>query len=192
MIKKILIILIILSQYVLISCQSKEALENIVFDNSQFKYINIYSSKKVINQVYQTKFLEPYIDHSLVKSPSDRFSLWAEENIKTFGNENKLYINILEASLKRTEVENKSIKKYQEKIIYYFELNYLVEFLLYDENNDILATTIVETNRSTTSSKFISILESEKLIDELILNSLIDLTLESEKLIKIHMSKFIL
>ena len=76
---------------------------------------------------------------------------------------------LLNSSLKKSEIKNNELNKYKEKTIFLFEINYLVEFILYDNNNSILSQcTIVEANRSTTSGKYISIQESEKIIDYLI------------------------
>jgi hypothetical protein len=55
-----------------------------------------------------------------------------------------------------------------------------------------LANSIVEAKRTTTSGKFISLMESERIIDTLILDCLIDFSKKSEELIKIHMNNFIL
>jgi len=84
------------------------------------------------------------------------------------------------------------LNKYKEKTIFLFEINYLVEFILYDNNNYILASIIVEANRNTTSGKYISIQESEKIIDYLIFNSLRDFSNKAQELIKIHLKNFIL
>ena len=50
----------------------------------------------------------------------------------------------------------------------------------------------MESFRSTTSGKFISLQEDEKIIDDLILLSLRDFSNESEKLIKQYMKDFVL
>ena len=74
--------------------------------------------------------------------------------------ENKLEINILDASIKKIETKNKEAKKYEEKDIFYYEIFYLVEYNLYDDTNYLIASTIVESFRSTTSGRFISIIET--------------------------------
>ena len=183
-------LIVLLIQPFLFSCQSTEILEKIVFDNEQLTKITIKAEKKIINEKYEFKFDDPYIDHSLEFSPLDRLNSWLNENINVFGTENELIINILDASLKKTEIKNDSSKKFQQKQIFFYELNYLVEYILYDDANSILSTTIVKTERSTTSGQFISLNELEKIIDSLILNALIDVSLESNRLINIHMSKF--
>ena len=188
--KKFNYLIFLLIHLILLSCQPAEILEKIIFDNEQLKKITITADKKTIYEKYEFKFDDPYIDHSLEFSPLDRLNSWLNENINVIGTENELIINILDASLKKTEIKNDSSKKFQEKKIFFYELNYLVEYILYDDTNLILSTTIVKTERSTTSGQFISLNELEKIIDDLILTALIDLSLESNRLIKIHMSQF--
>jgi hypothetical protein len=89
-------------------------------------------------------------------------------------------------------VANANAKKYEEKTIYLFEINYLAEYILYDDSNAILSSTTVETKRSITSGKFISLMESDRIIESLILDALTDFTKKTEELIKIHMSGYIL
>ena len=59
-------------------------------------------------------------------------------------------------------------------------------------SEEILATTEIEAKRSTTSSKFISLYEKEMIIDTLILDALIDVSLKSEELLKKHMFEYML
>ena len=110
----------------------------------------------------------------------------------TTGLENTLRINILDASIKRFEEENIDAKKFETKEIYKYQLFYLLEFNLYDNSDYLIASTIVESNRSTTSGKFISILESERILDELILEALRDLSTESLVLIKQYMQDYVI
>ena len=117
---------------------------------------------------------------------------WFENNVNIFGNENTFSINIIEASLKKTKVENKNNKKYQDKIIFLFEVNFLVEFILYDNSNSVMANTIVESKRSITSSRHISINDVEKITEILIFNCLKDFSKKSNELMRIHLSQFIL
>ncbi len=100
--------------------------------------------------------------------------------------------NIVDASLKKTERENKNKKKYQEKTEFFYEIHFLIEFELYDDNNFTLATISAETERTTTSSKFISLSEREQILDTLILDALIDISLKSDELLKTHMSEYLL
>ena len=71
-------------------------------------------------------------------------------------------------------------------------MNYILEFLLYDDNELIIATTIVKAKRTTTSSKYISLSEKEKIVDTLILDALIDVSLKSEELLKKYMFEFMI
>ena len=65
-------------------------------------------------------------------------------------------------------------------------------FLLYNDSDNILATTKVEVFRSTTSGKFISLNERNRILDNITLDSLRDLSIKSDELLKIHMSEYIL
>ena len=67
-----------------------------------------------------------------------------------------------------------------------------MEFNLYDDSNYLIASTIVESYRSTTSGRFISISETEKIVDDLILESLRDITKESKSLINLYMSEYVI
>ena len=81
------------------------------------------------------------------------------------GNENLLEINILDASIKRNELIDDKAKTLESKELYKYELFFLIEFALYDNSNYLIATTNVQSFRSTTSSKFISINEKDRIID---------------------------
>ena len=72
------------------------------------------------------------------------------------------------------------------------QLFLLVEYNLFDNAGFLIANTTAEGFRSTTSGKNISIQETEKIIDDLILLSLIDFTNESKKLIDVYMKGYIL
>jgi len=98
----------------------------------------------------------------------------------------------LDASITKIERENSNKKKYEGKNEFYYELSFVVEYILYSDDESILAKTQVQTMRSTTSSLYISINEKELIIDNMILDALKDLSVKSEELIKQHMSKFIL
>tara|TARA_Y100001970_G_C14181663_1_gene830169 strand:+ start:527 stop:1087 length:561 start_codon:yes stop_codon:yes gene_type:complete len=178
--------------FFLFGCQSSEIIEKTVFDNSQLEKITISGKNLEINELYESKFTDEYIDHSLTNPPILRLKSWIKDNINTFGNENILVINILDASLKRTEENNIDAKKFDDKIIYKYELFYLVEYNLYDDLNYLISNTTVEGFRSTTSSKYISLQETEQIIDDLILLTLIDFTNESKKLIQIYMKEYLL
>ena len=178
--------------FVLLSCQPIEIIEPVVFDNNQLSSISINAKNIEIKQTYEPKFTDPYIDHSLEQPPIERIKSWIQTNVNTFGRKNELKINILDASIKKIEEQNLKAKKFEATDIYKYELFYLIEFSLYDDTSYLIASTIVESFRSTTSGRFISILETEKIIDDLILESLRDITKESKRLIILYMSDYIL
>ena len=183
----IFIILIFIS-----SCQKVEILDPIVFDYNQFAKVSINAEKKNTIILYEPKFLEPFIDHSLENSPILYLNNWTENNIPTFGTNNHFEINIIDASVKKTEIPNIDSKKYEEKTIFLYEVIYLVEFVIYDNSNFKLASTIVEANRTTTSGKYISLIEVERIIDDMIYKCLKDFSNKSKDLIKEHMNQYIL
>lgn len=183
---------ILLLLFVLLSCQQLEILDDIVFDYNQLPKIIISAEEKQVKEFYESKFVEPYIDHSLEKSPKYYLKEWFENNINIIGSENFFTINILDASLKKSEIPNTDLKRYQEKTIFLFEISFLVEFILLDDSNLLLANTIVEARRTTTSSKFISLMENERIIDILILECLKDFSKKTEELIRLYMTNFIL
>ena len=177
---------------ILISCQSVEILDKATLDYDNLPKITINAEKKIFKNLYEPQYIDPYIDHSLVNSPTDYLSKWINNNLIVFGTENKLEINIVEASLKKYEIENIDKKKYKEKIIFMFEINFLVEFLLYDGSSFLLSSSIVESKNTTTSGKFISLHENEKIIETLIIDSLIDFSKKSQELFKMHFDGYIL
>ena len=73
-----------------------------------------------------------------------------------------------------------------------YELFYLIEFSLSDDSGNLVASTLVETSRSTTSGIYISIQEKENIIDDLIYNSLVDISNETKKLLTKYMANYIL
>ena len=174
------------------SCNKIEVLDEIVFDYDQLPKIAFSAEQKKVIETYETKFSDPFIDYSLPKPPKEHLKSWIESNFAIIGTENKLIINIIDSSLTKSEVANANAKKYEEKTIYLFEINYLAEYILYDDSNAILSSTTVETKRSITSGKFISLMESDRIIDCLILDALTDFAKKTEELIKIHMSGYIL
>ena len=185
------IILFIIS-LLIFSCQKVEILDPIVFDYTQFSKISINVEKKNTSIIYEAKFVEPFIDHSLINPPILYFNQWIDSNIKTFGTNNKFEINVIDASVKKTEIPNIDSKKYEEKTIFLYEVNYLVEFVIYDDSNFKLASTIVEANRTTTSGKYISLIEVERIIDDMIYKCLRDFANKSKELINDHMNEYIL
>ena len=174
------------------ACQKVEILDPIVFDYNQFTKVSINAEKKNTIILYEPKFVEPFIDHSLENSPILYFNNWTKNNIQTFGTNNHFEINVIDASVKKTEIPNIDSKKYEEKTIFLYEVNYLVEFVIYDDSNFKLASTIVEANRTTTSGKYISLIETERIIDDMIYKCLKDFSNKTKELIKNHMSQYIL
>ncbi len=182
-------LIIFLSTY---SCQPIEKIEHVVFDNTQFSRFEIFSKSIEINETFEKKISDPYIGHTLTVQPSQRIINWINENFKAIGNENKLIVQILDASLTQTEFENKDAKKFDEKINYKYELNFLLEFILYDNSSNLLVSTAIETSRTTTSGLYISLQEKENIINDLVYQSLNDLSKESNLLLLEYMGNYIL
>jgi len=176
----------------LFSCQPVTITQDVVFDNSLLSKISIHAEQKIINNNYDIKYTEPYIDYSLDKPPILRLNNWLDENIVVFGSENILKINILDASISKIERANSDKKKFAEKSEYFYEIHFVIEFVLIGDNDLILAIVKAESTNSTTSSKYISINEKERIIDGLILISLEDISNKSEELFKKHMIEFML
>ena len=174
------------------SCQPLEMLDKVAFDYKLLPIIEIAAKQINIIELYESKYAEPYIDYSLNNSPNEYLVEWFKNNIETVGGQNKLTINILDASLEKTEILNVKAKKYAEQSIFLFELNFLVEYVLFDDSDFIIAKTTVEANRTTTSGKYISIMESNLIIDNLILESLRDFSYKTKELMKIYMRNFVL
>ena len=187
--KKLFLVFAILFIY---SCQTIEKVDSIVFDNQQLSKFDISSNTIEIKEVFEKKFSDPYIGHTLEVDPSERVINWVNDNFNNIGKENIFVISIIDASLLQTEFENTQAKNFDEKINYKYELFYLIEFNLLDDSRNLIATTLVETSRSTTSGLYISINEKENIINDLIYQSLKDLTLESNILLKQYMSDYIL
>ena len=187
--KKLLSILLFIF---IISCQPIEHMNEVVFDNSQLSKFKILSKDIEIKNTFEKKISEPYIGHTLKTDPSQRIINWVNDNFISIGNENKYEVVILDASLLKTEFENKDAKNFDEKINYKYELFYLIEFNMYDDFNNLIVSILVESIRSTTSGIYISLQSRDKIIDELIYLSLLDISRESKKLLKQYMNNFIL
>ena len=126
--------------------------------------------------------------------PTTRIISWLENNVSNFGTENKLVIDIQNASITRkdidTEIKVSGIVKKQNEYLY--ELNLRVFFILYNDSSQILATTKTEVFLSTTSNKFISLNERNQILDNLTKGALKELSNKSVELLKLHMSAYIL
>ena len=176
----------------LFSCQPIENLDDIVFDNNLLYKISINAKQKEINNYYEVKFNDTYIDSTLKYPPLLRTHNSIEENISVFGSRNTFTIEIIEASLSKKEQEIENKKIFEEKSEFLYQINLIVNYILSNENNFELAKTTVEVRRTITSSKFISLNEEKIILDQLILNALIDLSKKTDELLNIHMSKYIL
>ena len=176
----------------LIACQPIEKVNYIVFDNNQFAYFDILSTSIEIKQIFENKISDPYIGHTLKINPSERIINWIKENFKPIGNENKYIVTILDASITQKQIENIEAKNFDEKKNYKYELFYLLEFSLFDDSANLVASTLVETSRSTTSGIYISIQEKNNIIDDLIYNSIIDVSNETKKLLGTYMTNYLL
>ena len=188
--KKLVITLLFL--LTLNACQPIEKTNHIVFDNSQFAHFNILSTSIEIQEIFEKKISDPYIGHTLKISPSERIINWINDNFKPIGNENIFNVTILDASITQTQFENKEAKNFDEKSNYIYELFYLLEFSLFDDSGNLVASTLVETSRSTTSGIYISIQEKDNIINDLIYNSLVDISNETKKLLTNYMANYIL
>ena len=144
-----------------------------------------------LNNLYEQSFSKSNIENQIKVSPNKRLESWLKKNFQIFGNENKLIINILDSSISRYEIENVDAKNYEEKTIYKYEVSYLLEFELYDNSNYILSNISVESSRSTTSNKYISLNELENIVDLLIFNAIQDLSSETKYLLNKYMGEYL-
>tara|TARA_B100000029_G_C17426623_1_gene906311 strand:- start:40 stop:609 length:570 start_codon:yes stop_codon:yes gene_type:complete len=176
----------------LLGCQPIEKIDYVVFDNNQLSNFKILTNSIEIIEIFEKKISDPYIGHTLKVDPSERIRDWINNNFLAVGNENKFKVLILDASITQNKFENKDAKNFDEKTNYKYELNYLIEFTLYDSYNNFIASTLVESSRSTTSGIYISLDEKENIINDLIYQSLKDLSNESKKLLIKFMRDFIL
>ena len=174
-----------------ISCQPVEILSPVDFDNSRLDTISINAKEISINVDYNPIFSEENIEDQLMNSPLKILKSWIDNNIVNYGNENKLSINIIDASILKKEINNIDAKKYEEKTIFLYEVFFLVEYTLYDDNDYLLAITSVESTRSTTSKKYISLNEKEVIINNLLNQSIKDFISETNQQIKLYMGEFL-
>ena len=180
----------ILILIIILSCQPVEILKPIEIDTTRFEKISINAEKIEVKKKYNSVFSKSNIEDQLQKSPINLMAEWNSQNILKFGYENKLVVNILDASITKKEIDNLEAKKYEEKTIYFYEVFFLVEYELYDDFGYLLANTTVESSRSTTSHKFISLNETELIINDVITKSLLDFTNESKSMIQLYMQEY--
>ena len=181
----------ILIFFVILSCQPVEILNPIEIDTSRFEKISINAEQIEVNRKYNSVFSKSNIEDQIQKSPINLMVEWNSKNILKLGNENKLVINILDASIKKTEILNVGAKKYEEKTIFNYELFYLVEYELYDRSGFLIANTTVETSRSTTSQKYISLNETEIIINDLLILTMKDYINETKNQLSIYMGDYL-
>ena len=174
----------------LYSCQPIEILPPIQFDNSSFEKISVNAKDILINNNHNPLFSDKNIEDKILIPPSKILENWIQDNISKFGNQNTFVVNIIDASIFKNEVENTEAKKYEEKKQFLYEVYFLVEFELIDDSGYILANASVETARSTTSQKYISLNETENIINDLLFNALKDFSNEAKSTLNLYMSGY--
>tara|TARA_A100001011_G_scaffold385611_1_gene459923 strand:- start:639 stop:1211 length:573 start_codon:yes stop_codon:yes gene_type:complete len=177
--------------FLVLSCQPVEILKPIAIDTLKLDTISINAKHIEIIKKYNSVFSQDNVEEQIQKSPIDVIVEWHNKNILKVGNENKLVINILDASITKNEIENVDAKKYEEKTIFKYELFFLVEYELYDDSGFLEANTIVETSRSTTSQKYISLNEVEMIINELLFSAMKDYIYEAKKQLSVYMGDYL-
>ena len=177
--------------FFVISCQPIELISPVEIDNSRLDKISINANELLINIKYDPVFSEENIEDQISNPPLEIVKNWISENINYFGNQNTLVINIIDASIIKKEIENTDAKKYQEKTIFHYEVSFFVEYELLDDSNYLLANTTVESYRSTTSQKFISLNESEIIINDLLMKALKEFVSETKSMIDLYMSEYV-
>ena len=90
---------LILILLIIISCQPVEILKPIELDTSRFEKISINATQIEVNKKYNSVFSKSNIEDQIQKSPINLMIEWNSQNILKLGNENKLVINILDASI---------------------------------------------------------------------------------------------
>ena len=182
---------LILILLIIISCQPVEILKPIEIDTSRFEKISINAEQIHVNNKYNSVFSKSNIEDQIQKSPINLMAEWNNQNILKIGNENKLVINILDASIKKSEIMNVGAKKYEEKTIFKYQVFFLVEYELYDDSDFLKANTTVETSRSTTSQKYISLNEVEIIINDLLVEAMKDYIIETKNQLSIYMRDYL-
>ena len=177
--------------FLVLSCQPVEILKPVEIDISNFEKISINTNEIEINTKYNPIFAKNNIEDQIQNPPIDIMIKWNNENIVKLGNENTLVINIIDASITKNEVENINAKKYEEKTIFKYELFFLVQYELYDNSGFLRANTTVVTSRSTTSQKYISLNETELIINDLLFQTMNDYINETKNQLSIYMSDYL-
>tara|TARA_Y200000002_G_scaffold369793_1_gene364406 strand:- start:204 stop:776 length:573 start_codon:yes stop_codon:yes gene_type:complete len=177
--------------FFVLSCQPVEILKPIEIDTSKLDKISINAKQIDINVKYNSIFSQNNIEDQITNQPVDLIQKWNKENIIKLGDENKLVINILDSSVRKSEIDNIDAKKYEEKTIFKYELFFLVEYELYDSSGFLKANTTVETSRSTTSQKYISLNETEIIINDLLFLALKNYIKETKNQLSIYMSDYL-
>ncbi len=178
--------------FVLLSCQPVELIDPVKIDNSRLSKISISAKELLVQVNYNPIFSEENIEDKIKNTPLTIIENWINNNIINFGNENKLIINILEASITKKEVENTNANKYEEKTIFNYKIFFLVEYNLFDDSNFLIANTTVETLRSTTSKKYISLNEEEMIINDLLNKAIYDFVNETKSMTQLYMAEYLL
>ena len=83
------------------------------------------------------------------------------------------------------------LKNMRKKTIFKYEVFYLVEYELYDSSGFLIANTTVETSRSTTSQKYISLNETEIIINDLLILAMRDYINETKNQLSIYMGDYL-
>ena len=183
-------LVVIIFLYVL-SCQPVEIIEPVTFDYSKLDKISISANEIIINSEYKPKFSNKIIEDQIPNPPINIIKEWNNQNILNFGKENKLIINILDASIIKQEINNIEAEKYEEKTVFKYKIFFLVEYELYDNSNFLIANTTVESSRSTTSKKYISLNERDIVINNLLHDALKDFIKETKSMMNIYMFGYI-
>ena len=183
-------LVVIIFLYVL-SCQPVEIIEPVTFDYSKLDKISISANEIIINSEYKSKFSNKNIEDQIPNPPINIIKEWNNQNILNFGKENKLIINILDASIIKQEVNNIEAEKYEEKTVFKYKIFFLVEYELYDNSNFLIANTTVESSRSTTSKKYISLNERDIVINNLLHDALKDFIKETKSMMNTYMFGYI-
>ena len=183
-------LVVIISLYML-SCQPIEIIEPVTFDYSKLDKISISANEIIINSEYKPKFSNKNIEDQIPNPPINIIKEWNNQNILNFGKENKLIINILDASIIKQEVNNIGAEKYEEKTVFKYKIFFLVEYELYDNSNFLIANTTVESSRSTTSKKYISLNERDIVINNLLHDALKDFIKETKSMMNTYMFGYI-